>query len=217
MQKVALFEFVMSGDAGFWLDSQPDAAFDNMAVLNSAFNARYILPNQLFIAMQNWSFVNYGEREPVQDYHSSHATVSSGHGTRQPDDPFCDPQRSATWITTTRDPKTTEPVQHTANQRNHLSNRPYHQLHMVGLCAGNSENKMICRTPYLANPYWLWHFRWSLKQQQYYEFISHSSSADLLLSKRNQARLRFCVISFLPHVSIVLLRTARYCHALGLC
>jgi len=41
MQKVALFEFVMSGDAGFWLDSQPDAAFDNMAVLNAAFDARY--------------------------------------------------------------------------------------------------------------------------------------------------------------------------------
>ena len=53
-----------------------------MAVLNAAFNARYILPNQLFIAMQNWTFVNSGEREPVQDYHSSHGKVSSGHGVQ---------------------------------------------------------------------------------------------------------------------------------------
>jgi len=29
------------------------AAFDNMALLNAAFDAPYKIPNQLFIAMQN--------------------------------------------------------------------------------------------------------------------------------------------------------------------
>jgi len=103
MQKSSAFEFVMNGNAG-WTPNLI-AASDNIAVLNGAFDALY--KPTVSVVYRNAKLIFCKLRRTITSAGlcSQHAKVSLGHGSRQPDDPFYDSQRSATWITTICDLK----------------------------------------------------------------------------------------------------------------
>jgi len=94
MQKSSAFEFVMNGNAG-WTPNLV-AASDNIAVLNGAFDALY--KPTVSVVYRNAKLIFCKLRRTITSAGlcSQHAKVSSGHGSRQPDDPFYDSQRSAT-------------------------------------------------------------------------------------------------------------------------